>query len=106
MAELKDLRRRIDGIDAELVRLLNERAAAAVLIGLAKREGRAPIHDRAREEEVLGRVRSANRGPLTASALEEIYRKIIRACSVVQRASSSPARAAPGKAARGAGKGA
>lgn len=81
---LDGLRQEIDGIDAELVRLLNERAAAAKKIGDHKRLKRAPTQDPAREDEVIARVKCLNAGPLSDEAIDGIYRRIIGACLALQ----------------------
>jgi chorismate mutase / prephenate dehydratase len=81
---LEDLRREIDRVDAELVRLLNERARQAVGIGREKQRRGAPVLDPAREAAVLERVRELNRGPLSDAALSAIYRKILEACAGIQ----------------------
>ena len=78
------LRKRIDEIDAELVRLLNERAGVAVEIGREKRSQGAPVVDAAREGQVLDRVCCLNRGPISAAALQSIYRAVVKECSRLQ----------------------
>jgi len=87
MGKLDELRREVDRIDAEIVRLLNERARQALLIGCEKQRNQAPIEDSLREEEVIARAQQANGGPLDNGSLAAIYRSIIRACAGVQRAS-------------------
>jgi chorismate mutase/prephenate dehydratase len=81
---IEDVRADIDRIDAELVRLLNERAARAVRIGEMKKKQGDPVCDPEREEHVLERVKQLNRGPLSESACEAIYRRIMAACVEVQ----------------------
>jgi len=77
---VEDLRREIDRIDAELVRLLSERAACAAGIGeLKKREG-IGMRDTRRELQVLKRIRKLNKGPLNSETLERLYAGIITAC--------------------------
>lgn len=78
------LRKRIDEIDAEIVRLLNERAGVAVEIGREKRSQGAPVVDAAREGQVFDRIRLLNRGPISASALEAVYRAIVKECARLQ----------------------
>jgi len=82
---LNDLRRTIDGIDAELVRLLNERVWSAAKIGDEKRKGGSAVHDPVREDEVLARVKELNKGPLSDDAIARIYREIISVCLDVQK---------------------
>lgn len=84
-ASLDRLRRRIDFIDAELVRLLSERARKAFAIGVMKKSMGLKIRDMRREAQVFMRISRLNRGPLRDSVLAGIYRKIMPACSGVQR---------------------
>jgi chorismate mutase/prephenate dehydratase len=83
---LRERRQRIDGIDAEVVRLLNERARIAQEIGNAKSaDARLPFAPE-REREVLERVRKLGQeGPLEEGHLVAIYREIISACRNLER---------------------
>jgi len=85
---LDELRNEVDRVDAELVRLLNERAGLTARIGDEKRRKGAPIRDAVREDEVLERIRSSSDGPMGDAALQAIYREIIRACTRIQEKSS------------------
>ncbi len=76
---LDQLRQRIDELDAELVRLLNERTRAAMDIGRVKQESGAEIYVPAREKAVLDRVTSLNKGPLHNTSVTAIYREIMSA---------------------------
>lgn len=60
--ELKDIRREIDAIDGELVRLFRRRMEAVAAVAEAKRGSGAAVLDAAREEAVLSRV-AALAGP-------------------------------------------
>jgi chorismate mutase len=77
MDDIEALRRRIDAIDKELVRLLNERAGCALDIGRIKEEMNQPIYQPAREAEVLSNVRTANAGPLDHAAMTRLFERII-----------------------------
>ena len=68
----------IDALDAEIVRLVNERAGHAREIGRLKGDG--PVYRPERESEVLRRVMAANPGPLSAEALGRIFVEVISAC--------------------------
>ena len=77
---LEELRQRVDVIDAELVRLLNERAACALEIGRLKREAGLPMYQPQRESEVLQHVREVSAavgGPLGAEAIARLFERII-----------------------------
>lgn len=75
---LSRLRRQIDRIDRDLLRLLNRRAAAALKIGRLKRRQGLPVYDGRREQEVLLRLTSRNAGPLPAASVRAIFREILR----------------------------
>jgi len=71
------LRDEIDRIDAELVVLLNRRAAQALEIGRIKRVLNMEIYQPSREEAVLRHVRGLNPGPLDADAVARLFERII-----------------------------
>ena len=74
---LPERRAAIDGIDARLVVLLNERARVVREIGRLKREAGLPVNDPQRVEQVLERIASINAGPLPAEHMRRIYETII-----------------------------
>ena len=82
MNELEKLRREIDRLDGELVRLLNERASLAQQAGRLK-EG-APAYRPEREAEILRRVSEAGGGPLAGARLAAVFREIISACRALE----------------------
>jgi chorismate mutase len=75
---IDDCRAEIDSIDSDLLRLLNRRAALALKIGILKHGRGLEICDPQREREVIDRVCQANEGPLSHSAVERIFRRIVR----------------------------
>jgi chorismate mutase / prephenate dehydratase len=82
---LESLRKRIDAINLALVDLLSERAQLAQAAGRLKHAGGAPIHQPAREREVLERVFAHNPGPLTPAHLQRIFTEIISACMALEQ---------------------
>jgi chorismate mutase len=70
-------RQEIDALDRELVALLNRRATLVCAIARLKHEIDLPIRIPEREAEVLRNVRTANLGPLDASAVERVFETII-----------------------------
>ena len=86
--EIADWRNRIDGLDEQIVRLLNERAAAAVEIGRLKQKNGAPIYEPNREQTVFEHVRNVNPGPLTTVQLQDIYYRIMDVMRALQRVES------------------
>ena len=77
MSRLDELRRRIDELDEELVRLLSARAACALEIGHEKKIAGLEIYQPSREAEVLGHVQSINPGPLDDGAVRRLFERII-----------------------------
>ncbi|MDR1359801.1 MAG: prephenate dehydratase [Deltaproteobacteria bacterium] len=82
---LRRLREAIDAIDADLLALLNRRAAASLEVGRLKAETGAPIFRPGREEALLGRLLAANSGPLQEEHIRGIYREILSASRALQR---------------------
>jgi chorismate mutase/prephenate dehydratase len=80
--ELARLRDGIDGIDAELLRLINERAKLAGRIGTIKHGN---IYRPEREAQVLRRFAEQNPGPLPAAAVQRIAREIMSACLALEQ---------------------
>jgi chorismate mutase len=78
MDNIDDLRQRIDSIDAELLRLFNERAKLALEIGKVKKTLGLPVHVPRREEEILTRVQQENPGPLPPTSIARLYEQLIR----------------------------
>ncbi len=80
-----ELRRKIDALDEELVRLLAERVQASQLIGREKEKVGLPVLDAARERRVLDgvRARAASYG-VDERDMERIYERIMDATKAVQ----------------------
>ena len=77
MKLLADSRVKIDGLDAQLVELLNRRTRIVEDIGRAKEAAGLPIYEPKREDDVYQNILSHNSGPLTADALRRIYERVI-----------------------------
>ena len=77
VSKLDTLRRRIDELDEQLVRLLSERAACALEVGHEKKLAGMEIYQPSREAEVLAHVQSINRGPLDNGAMRRLFERII-----------------------------
>jgi chorismate mutase/prephenate dehydratase len=80
------LRGRIDALDEEIVRLVNERARAAAEIGRIKRQTGDATYAPARERAVLDRVLAANGGPLRNDTILAIYRELMSGSFTLERA--------------------
>ena len=77
MKQLDELRRRIDALDEELVRLLSARAACALEIGRVKKQAGLEIYQPSREAEVLAHVQDVNGGPLDHGAIRRLFERVI-----------------------------
>lgn len=77
MSRMDDLRRDIDAIDEQLVKLLSERAACALEIGRAKKHAGLDLYQPTRETEVLAHVQRVNTGPLDDGAIKRLFERII-----------------------------
>jgi chorismate mutase len=70
-------RTRIDAIDCQLVKLLNERAEESLAIRGLKPAVHWGLYDPKREEEIFANLAKCNEGPLYAENLREIYESIL-----------------------------
>lgn len=78
MEKILSLRRRIDEIDEQILRLLKERVEIGKIIGKTKREHGTPVKDRQREDELYKRiVRRASELGLDPRDVRAVYQKII-----------------------------
>ena len=73
---IEELRKEIDRIDSEMIRLYRERMDAARRIGAYKRENHLPVTDTLREQEVLNRVGELA-GEENAEGARELFRLLM-----------------------------
>ncbi len=85
---LPEHRKAIDRIDAQIVKLLNERATHVQEIGEIKRKAGAEIYAPHREQAVLNRVCKLSEGPLTPDSLRNIYREIMSTALAMEKTMS------------------
>jgi len=78
--DIHDLRGQIDGIDSEILRLLNRRAQLVLEVGRLKAEHNLDFHVPQREEEIYRRLAVENPGPFPAEAVRPVFREVISAC--------------------------
>ena len=82
---LEELRKRIDELDFQLVKLLNERARVVVEIGKLKNKTDRPVYAPDREKDVFARIIKANEGPLPDKCLIAIWRELMSGSFVLER---------------------
>jgi chorismate mutase len=83
--EIEDWRKKIDGLDEQIVKLISERAEAAKQIGLLKRGGSLPVYEPKREQEVFAHVKAINPGPLDDAELLHVYERLMDVMRTLQR---------------------
>lgn len=99
MSDLDAIRKKIDALDTELLRLLNERATLAKEIGVIKHRESLPVYSPDREMKLLRSLVERSHGPLRPEAIRAIYREIMSASLALEKdiaiacfgASGSPA---------------
>ncbi len=74
--QLKEIRKKIDAIDNQLLALLNQRMQLVKEVGELKRATNAIIYRPEREKAILDRLKSLNHGPLNSSAIDAIFLEI------------------------------
>jgi chorismate mutase len=82
---IKQLRKKIDEVDEQILQSLRKRTEISRSIGLVKEKHGIPVQDFPRETDVYVRIRerAATLG-LDPSYVEAIYRQIVNMCSAVQ----------------------
>ena len=85
MGDLDGWRKRIDEIDQQLVKLLNERSQCAVELGHIKKRFSMPAWQPEREAEILRNVVKSNQGPLDDAAIRRLFERIIDEARALER---------------------
>lgn len=78
-------RLRIDDLDLQILKLLNQRTAVVLEIGEIKRALNLPIYEPRREDDVFRNVTGNNAGPLSPEAVRRVFERIIDEMRTVQR---------------------
>ena len=82
---LEKLRSRIDELDSELLKLLNERAKYVIIIGKIKQKEKKGVLVPLREKELLDRLRKVNKGPMTDDMVFYLFQQIIDTLKDLQK---------------------
>lgn len=83
-------RLKIDELDRQLVRLINERARCADEIGKLKRNSSLPIYEPDRERIIFNNIQRENHGPLTEVQLRQIYERLVDVMRQIQKDEIAP----------------
>jgi chorismate mutase/prephenate dehydratase len=78
-------RGKIDKIDQQLVKLMNERAKIALEIGKLKNHAGLCAYAPLREDEVLARVLELSEGPLDARCVRSVFRELISGSRALEK---------------------
>ena len=79
------LRKRIDELDAEMLKLLNKRAECVVKIGVIKQKEESEVVVPQREKELLNRLTKLNNGPMTEKMVHRLFQGIIDTLKELQK---------------------
>ncbi len=82
---LDEMRTRIDGVDRQILDLLNERYSIVGKIGEWKAGRGIPVHIPEREKALLDKLSKLNHGPMTDEILRSVYRSIISGSYTLER---------------------
>jgi len=82
---LKGLRKTVDSIDSQILKLLNKRAGVILDIGKAKHKKKESIYVPHREKDVYKKLMTKNAGPMPNDALKAIFREIMSSALQLER---------------------
>lgn len=81
---IEEHRKAIDGIDAQLVELLNKRAEQSLAIRNLKPSAQLGLYDPKREEQIFEKVEALNAGPMYDEDLRTIFSTILKVMKEIQ----------------------
>lgn len=77
--KLIELRKRIDQVDSDLVKLLNKRSQLIIDVAKLKYQFKLPLYDAKRESKILEKLASNNATLYQAKDLVAIFHSVFRA---------------------------
>jgi chorismate mutase/prephenate dehydratase len=84
-AKLKQLRRKIDKLDRDLLKLITQRAQLAVQIGTLKEQTGQNVYSPEREEQVIAQILASYNGPLSEQCVRSIFRELMSGTRSLQK---------------------
>lgn len=84
MADMEQLRNRMDSINMELLKLMNQRAELVQQIGDIKEQQSMSRFDPVRERDMLNKLVQQNDGPFENSTVEHIFKEMFKASLELQ----------------------
>ncbi len=88
--DIADWRKKIDELDIQLVKLINQRAQCAQAIGRLKRNSDAPIYEPDRERIIFENIARLNDGPLSQIQLRQVYERLVDVMRQLQKEEMAP----------------
>lgn len=83
--DINQIREKIDRIDKEILKILNERVSLIEKITHIKKNSNLSYYDPSREKLIIERLKKINPGPLRNEDLEEIIYTIIKTCRNLEK---------------------
>ena len=74
---LLQLRKNIDEVDEELLKVLNRRAELVIEVGQIKQKENIQVLDSDREAQLMARLSTLNDGPIEDEMLKDLFQSII-----------------------------
>ncbi|MBC8185765.1 chorismate mutase [candidate division KSB1 bacterium] len=81
---IDELRKKVDQINREILKLLQRRGELALEIGKVKDKSKQPVYDYTREAKIIEDLLGRNEGPLQDESIRNIFEAIIRECRNLQ----------------------
>ncbi|KIH75558.1 chorismate mutase [Geoalkalibacter ferrihydriticus] len=75
--DISDIRKQIDALDNELLKIFNQRAQLALDIGHHKKKLGLAVYDPEREKKIFERMKADNPGPLDDGAIVRLFERVI-----------------------------
>jgi len=84
-ARLDEVRVEIDGVDDQILALLNRRATLVSEVADLKSSLSVPFYVPTRERQIADRLSSGNRGPFPTEAIRAVFQEIFSACLTLEK---------------------
>jgi chorismate mutase/prephenate dehydratase len=83
--EIQSLRKQIDEVDLQILKLLNRRASLVSEIGKIKLRSKRTVYIPSREHEIFKRLIERNEGPFPSEGVRSVFREIVSASRSLER---------------------
>jgi len=93
--DLDELRRSIDAVDQQILKLLHDRVRLVMAVGEYKRERDIPVYDPTRERALLDRLGKAAEPPLDADTARRIFERIVDESRRIEQHHITPPSSSP-----------